>query len=444
MEGGYIGREGGNQPWQRDLCQFFTRDEIARFCLRQVPFPRDILSIRLLEPAAGHGAFILPLIARLVAAARSRPLSYDVLLPVLRAYEVDPVVASSLRQRCIEELETNGVDKPNARRIARHWIRNGDFLDARITAAFTHVVGNPPYIRWDAVPSPLRDIYRERFSSFKERADLYVAFIEKSIRLLKPNGILGFLCPGTWTRNVYGASVREALTSKGRIRAIIDLSAIDSFETPADAYPHFFVFQNGATGPTVIASLQPSDKLKKPKARVTRQLVSSQAPFVLSASDDVATAIADARAKFPKLSAAGCTVRVGSATGCNTAFLLGRKTSTIENSRLLPFVNARSIENGIVRWRGTRIVNVFGNDGELVALSRYPKLRNYLQRNKKALKSRAKASKSKIWWRSIDALQPKWYQAPKLLVVDISAVPVIGLDETGYCAGGGVYQIKTE
>jgi hypothetical protein len=163
-----------------------ARDEIARFCLRQLPFPRNILSIRLLEPAAGHGAFILPLIARLVTAARSRRLSYDTLLPVVRAYEIDPVVASSLRQKCAEELQRNGLAKPKARRIAKCWIRNDDFLEARIRARFTHVVGNPPYIRWDAVPSPLRVIYRERFSSFKERADLYVAFIEKSVRLLKP------------------------------------------------------------------------------------------------------------------------------------------------------------------------------------------------------------------------------------------------------------------
>jgi adenine-specific DNA-methyltransferase len=31
-----------------------------------------------------------------------------------------------------------------------------------------------------------------------------------------------------------------------------------------------------------------------------------------------------------------------------------------------------------------------------------------------------------------------------LLVVDISAVPVIGLDREGRCAGGGLYQIKSK
>jgi hypothetical protein len=67
----------------------------------------------------------------------------------------------------------------------------------------------------------------------------------------------------------------------------------------------------------------------------------------------------------------------------------------------------------------------------------------YLRKHKQKLRSRAKASKSKIWWRSIDSLHPGWYSSPKLLVVDVSALAVIGIDDTGYCAGSGVYQIKS-
>jgi adenine-specific DNA-methyltransferase len=62
----------------------------------------------------------------------------------------------------------------------------------------------------------LRESYRKRFSSFKQRADLYVAFIERSLDLLEPNGQLAFLCPGNWTRNVYGGAVRKAFTSQLR------------------------------------------------------------------------------------------------------------------------------------------------------------------------------------------------------------------------------------
>jgi hypothetical protein len=111
---------------------------------------------------------------------------------------------------------------------------------------------------------------------------------------------------------------------------------------------------------------------------------------------------------------------------------------------LLPFVNARSIRDGIVQWSGTSIVNVFDDNGKLVKLVRFPRLCAYLQRHKDVLRARYKASRSKFWWPTIDVLHPDWYRSPKLLVVDISAKPVIGLDAKGYCAGSGVYQIKSK
>src|SRR5436190_1299313 len=57
---------GIDRPWQGELCQFFTRADVARLCLQRIDLPRNLSFIRLLEPAAGQGAFILPLIQRLV------------------------------------------------------------------------------------------------------------------------------------------------------------------------------------------------------------------------------------------------------------------------------------------------------------------------------------------------------------------------------------------
>jgi hypothetical protein len=218
---------------------------------------------------------------------------------------------------------------------------------------------------------------------------------------------------------------------------------VDSFETPADAYPHFFVFREGRSGTTRITRIKSIEAAKKTVPTASRRFVPSSSPLVLTLKDDVASALAFARERFPKLEDSGCAVRVGSATGCNGTFLVDAQNDCVEESRLLPFVNARSIRNGLVAWTGTKIVNVFDLNGKPVSLARFPRLRDYLHSNEQALKARAKASKSPIWWRSIDTLHPDWYLAPKLLIVDISTVPVIGYDKTGYCAGSGVYQIKS-
>jgi adenine-specific DNA-methyltransferase len=444
MEGRVGAGIASERPWQVELCQFFTREKVPQFCLEQFAFPKNVLSVKVLEPAAGHGAFFLPLVPRLVQACRTQKRSYAALRPIVRAYEIDASVADELRKKTADALQDAGVPRSKATMLARYWIKHGDFLEARITSRFTHVVGNPPYIRWDAIPADLRRSYRAKFRSFKQRADLYIAFIERALRLLQPEGQLGFLCPGTWTKNAYGGSIREALTSQGHLQRIIDFSDVDSFETSADAYPHFFVFQKGGRGATEIFSMTGAGQLRRTGRAVSRNFSPSDAPLVLSRDQKVAQTLKRAREKFPKLQDAGCCVRVGSATGCNDVFLGRAEVLPVERSRLLPFVNACSIQDASVKWSDTSIVNVFDDNGKLVRLAHFPQLAAYLRKHKKRLKTRAKASQSKIWWRSIDCLHPDWYRAAKLLVVDISASPVIGLDNKGYCAGGGVYQIKSD
>jgi adenine-specific DNA-methyltransferase len=443
MEGSLPVQHEGTRPWQGDLCQFFTRESVARYCLRQLALPANILSLRLLEPAAGHGAFFIPLISKLASACRAQRRSYAALSKCIRAYEIDPVVAASLQKKCTDALCENGVSSAIAKKLARYWVRNEDFLEARIRHSFSHIVSNPPYIRWDAIPAQLRESYKARFVSFKQRADLYVAFIERALELLQSDGQLGFLCPGNWTRNGYGGSVRELLTSKGYLKKIVDFSDVDSFEQSADAYPYFFVFQKDRKGPTQIFSMSDGEKLSRAGTAIRRHFNSSATPLLLSRNSEIEDVLKRAQNSLFKLEEAGCTVRVGSATGCNSVFLGSAEKLNVEKDRLLPFINARSIRNGIAVWRGTKIVNVFDGHGDLVRLSEFPRLRAYLKKHKKKLQARAKASKSKYWWRSIDVLHPDWHRSSKLLVVDISAKPVIGLDTKGYCAGSGVYQIKS-
>lgn len=40
---------------------------------------------------------------------------------------------------------------------------------------FTHIVGNPPYIRQEELPARLLNLYRSRFATMYDRAELYTA-----------------------------------------------------------------------------------------------------------------------------------------------------------------------------------------------------------------------------------------------------------------------------
>jgi adenine-specific DNA-methyltransferase len=176
------------RPWQADLCQFFTREKVAELCLLRVTFPKNLLSMRLLEPAAGQGAFFLPLLARLVRSCRRQRKSFDALRPIIRAYEIDAESPSS--SVCKQGQRSRRSGSMGPRRAGSRAtgfetkisLRPGRGRASRILSAILH------NIRWDAIPGSLRESYRARFASFKQRADLYVAFIEHALSLLHQHG----------------------------------------------------------------------------------------------------------------------------------------------------------------------------------------------------------------------------------------------------------------
>ena len=112
--------------------------------------------------------------------------------------------------------------------IAQCWIRNEDFLEARPRKRFTHVVSNPPYIR-SGICTTLRDVYKTRFKSFKQRADLYVPFIEHALGLLGPYVNSPSCAPALGHGTSTAMPFAQAFTSKGQLKTIIDFSDVDSF-----------------------------------------------------------------------------------------------------------------------------------------------------------------------------------------------------------------------
>ena len=103
---------------------------------------------------------------------------------------------------------------------------------------FDVVVGNPPYVRIQS----LNDTSQESVSYFKKthqssqtgNYDLYVLFVEKSFKLLKAKGLLGFILPNKFFNTDYGQGVREFISERKALKEIID-------------FKHHQVFENATT-----------------------------------------------------------------------------------------------------------------------------------------------------------------------------------------------------
>ena len=80
----------------------------------------------------------------------------------------------------------------------------------------------------------------------------------------------------------------------------------------------------------------------------------------------------------------------------------------------------RDIEEGHVAWRGLGVINPFADNGRLVDLARFPRLRAYLETRREQIGKRHVAQKAPAnWYRTIDRITPSLAWTPKLLIPDI-------------------------
>ena len=119
-----------------------------------------------------------------------------------------------------------------------------DFKDIMANDGFDIVIGNPPYVRIQTLPRDEADYYREFYQSAFGSFDIYILFLEQTIRLLKPGGRLGFITSGKFLKADYGKKIQQILRNECTVESIIDLSAQQVF-AEATTYPVIMVLKKG-------------------------------------------------------------------------------------------------------------------------------------------------------------------------------------------------------
>ena len=142
-------------------------------------------------------------------------------------------------------------------------------------------------------------------------------------------------------------------------------------------------------------------------------------PWILGSSDQLAL-IRRLERDFPLIEEVGCKIGIGVATGADQAFIGPYDELDVEPDRKLPLAMTRDIITGTVKWRGLGVVNPFTDEGRLVDLARFPRLKIYLEARKDQIAKRHIAKKAPAnWYRTIDRIHPDLARKPKLLIPDI-------------------------
>jgi adenine-specific DNA-methyltransferase len=403
------------------------------------------------EPAAGDGAFLGPMIERLVNSCRQLGRPITDCKHSLLAYEINGESARRARAACSQVLRGLGVDDPLAENLAAEWLRVGDYLLERPVISADFFIGNPPYIRLEDIPSETAAQYREIYATMRGRADLYVAFYESALRNLNNNGACAFICADRWMRNQYGAELRRLITSAFSVDVIVEMHGADAFHQEVDAYPAIAIIRKHGQQRSVIASaIQAAEDtpattlsqlveatgrgepLAMPqgfRAALVHRWFKGSDPWPCHSPEQLAL-LRRLEESFAELESTA-KVGIGVATG-NDRLFITKDPDLVERPRLLKLAMARDIADGEMEWSGRYLVDPWNCDG-LVGLSEFPRLKRYFDRNAVELKKRHTATKNPdAWYRTIDRVTHSLLSEPKLYIADIKETlnPVLDRGET--------------
>ncbi|MEQ9040861.1 MAG: hypothetical protein RIE24_21185 [Silicimonas sp.] len=390
-------------------CGIYTRPDIVDTILDSVDWcpEKDLTDMRLLEPACGDGAFVARAADRLLRSfiAKRRPFRRADLAERIRSYEIHPGEAARARGRLIPMLKGHGLSKSDAQAIVAEWVRTGDFLRDPLPAGhFTHVVGNPPYMRWSKLPACLRAEYEQVLPAETARGDLFLPFLDRGIEALKVGGYLGFLCTDRWKYMGFAEGFRA-----------IRLPQVDILQdrpiTPAEAY-----VEKASTYPSIVV-MRRRRAPKKPVRRARKGLSLKQAGFE---------------------------VRVGPALGCTEAFVLPiDHADEVEPELLRPWLSPSDVQDGSIRDASRVVICMYDNQGKLRDIERFPKTKAWLSRHRHKLEQRSVVRKhGAVWYRPIDKVSGETWKGPKLLVPELSKTPRLAFDTSGAVPAHGLYSIE--
>lgn len=170
----------------------------------------DWRTARVLDPACGGGAFLLPVVARIRKALRDAPpkMQLQAIAERLCGFEIDPFAAwltqTWLELALSDLLASCGSRLPEVVQVCDTLTQEPG------VALYDLVVGNPPYGRISLAPAQ-----RQRFArSLYGHANLYGVFTDIAMRWTKPAGVIAYVTPTSFLAGEYFKGLRALLAAE--------------------------------------------------------------------------------------------------------------------------------------------------------------------------------------------------------------------------------------
>ena len=367
-------------------------------------------SLRIIEPACGDGAVLLPL-CELLFDIHTKYIEYtcdsdkeshywqvfnsifgvdidkeavdrcklklmylfQIYLPgiTLRDFDAKIIVGDSI----ISDTGVNSIGFDWRNEFSDVFIENGGF-DICIT--------NPPYVRQELFKE-IKPYLQENYVTYRGTNNLYVYFFEKGLDIIKENGILTYLCNSGWLRSRFGQKLRK-LVLNYYIEFCVD-------------YKDKQLFKNIKSNSMIICIRKRNES--NPYMLINEDYYLDQTYL---SSDEFNFIKQDVYEVYNKIKNNNCMLcntpglihHLGTKSGCNNVYIINENLAKEMISEcpscaaiVKPCIRGADIRKGFIKYNHEYIILTYKG----VDISMYPPVEKYLQEHYDELAPRKPGSK---------------------------------------------------
>jgi predicted RNA methylase len=438
-------KAGGVTYTPRALANF-----VADQILDLVDVPRGT-TVRVLDPAVGHGELLCALLSRLTGAVE------------VFGFETDPQALDVARSRLRSEFPAAKLN-----------LVEGSFLDhviddfggglLRSAEPYDLIIANPPYVRTQIMGAERAKLLAKQFG-LTGRVDLYHAFLLGMAAVLDEHGAAGIIVSNRFMTTKGGASTRKALLQDLRLRRIFDLGDTKLFD--AAVLPAVLIARGQASIEEVPEFSTIYETEEEPDRQVAHPIealshegdseISDRRRFKVAhgrldnggqdngvwrlGSANVDAWLANVQSRTWRTFGDVGKIRVGVKTTADKVFLPKVWNEDLELHRPLTTHHvARRFKSLPLSRKILYPHETVDGRRRAVPLDSYPHSRDYLEIHRSSLEARTYVIEAGREWYEIWVPQnPDDWQLPKLVFRDISEKPVFWMDLTGSVVNGDCY-----
>jgi len=479
------------------IVDYIVKNTVGKYI--KTHMPEEIKKVRILDPACGSGSFLIKaykelenywneqygaqetlkfdegekFYTRKVEILKNNIFGVDLDSKAVEIAQLNLLLRISEKGEKLPLLQNNIkvgnslIDDPSVSDKAFKW--EEEFPEIMKEGGFDIIIGNPPYVRIQNLKDSEIEYFNNNFKSAFKNYDIYVLFVEKSLKLLRPNGDLGFIIPSKFVNSDYGLGLRNLISETKTLRKFVDFKDFQIFGD-ATNYTCLLFLRNSKNEEFTYS--YPKDKESFSLQEVSNKDIFQEyrlpmptlnEPWVLS-DNKASNLMRKLNSNYERLGDICKNIFVGLQTSADSVYFVKLISETKETAKIMnlsdnhefiiekqilkKLLKGKDIQKWSVEWKGFYVIYPYlvkNGIASLITLSEikknYPLAYEYFKNYETQLKLREnnRLNNDENWHQYIYRKNLEKFEQPKIITQVLASSNTFALDSKGefYFVGGG-------